>query len=174
MNEFIPGIMQRFCYDDTPSYGASKMINAINLCSRLRGLFLVLVTVLAAERGLAAEAPIPIKVVVVSMFENGKPTGDDPGEFQFWIERQKLNHELPFPLGEYPLYRNDAGLLAICTGGGITNVINNAAAAAMALHSKGRDQRCQSKPALGGKLDNSTRLCSGRAVMLPSGNIMPP
>ncbi len=38
-----------------------------------------------------------------------------------WIERQKLDRELPFPLGEYPLYGNDAGLLAICTGGGITN-----------------------------------------------------
>jgi len=77
----------------------------------------------------AAAAPIPVKVVVVAMFENGKPTGDEPGEFQFWIERQKLDREMPFPLGEYPLYRNDAGLLAICTGGGITN----AATSIMAL-----------------------------------------
>jgi purine nucleoside permease len=77
----------------------------------------------------AAAAPVPVKVVVVAMYENGKPTGDDPGEFQFWIERQKLAHEMPFPLGEYPLYMNDAGLLAICTGGGITN----AATSIMAL-----------------------------------------
>ena len=75
-----------------------------------------------------APAPIPIKVVVVSMFEKGKPTGDAPGEFQLWIERQKLK-ELPFTMGEYPLYINDAGLLAICTGGGITN----AATSVMAL-----------------------------------------
>jgi hypothetical protein len=26
--------------------------------------------------------PIPIKVVVVTMFERGADTGDDPGEFQ--------------------------------------------------------------------------------------------
>lgn len=73
-------------------------------------------------------AAIPIKVVVVSMFEKGKPTGDEPGEFQFWIERQKLK-ELPFAMGEYPIYSSDAGLLAICTGGGITN----AATSVMAL-----------------------------------------
>lgn len=75
-----------------------------------------------------AATPIPIKVVVVTMFETGKPSGDEPGEFQFWIERQKLT-PLPFPLGEYDLYVNSAGLLAICTGGGITN----AATSIMAL-----------------------------------------
>ena len=74
-------------------------------------------------------APIPIKVVVVSMFETGETTGDKPGEFQFWIERQKLDHKLDFPMGEYELRMNDAGLLAICTGGGITN----AATSIMAL-----------------------------------------
>ena len=31
--------------------------------------------------------PIAIKVVVVTMFENGEHTGDRPGEMQFWIER---------------------------------------------------------------------------------------
>ncbi|WP_295681043.1 purine nucleoside permease [uncultured Nevskia sp.] len=93
---------------------------------------LLLVATLAAcsklESKLAVTVPIPIKVVVVSMFEKGKPTGDEPGEFQFWIERQKLT-ELPFPMGEYPIYVNEAGLLAICTGGGITN----AATSVMAL-----------------------------------------
>ena len=93
---------------------------------------LLLVATLAAcskvESKLAAAVPIPVKVVVVSMFEKGKPTGDEPGEFQFWIERQKLA-ELPFPMGEYPIYVNEAGLLAICTGGGITN----AATSVMAL-----------------------------------------
>ena len=96
-------------------------MNAIIPCRRLHVLLLALLATLAAQCAMAADAPIPIKVVVVSMFENGKPTGDAPGEFQFWIERQKLSRELPFPLGEYPLYLNDAGLLAICTGGGITN-----------------------------------------------------
>ena len=69
----------------------------------------------------AQRAPIAVKVVVVTMFEIGKLTGDKPGEAQFWVEREKLDRVLPFPLGEYELRMNDAGLLLICTGGGVTN-----------------------------------------------------
>ncbi len=65
--------------------------------------------------------PIPVKVVVVSMFENGQLSGDAPGEAQLWVERQKLDRAFAFPLGEYELRMNDAGVLLICTGGGITN-----------------------------------------------------
>src|ERR1700691_3922107 len=65
--------------------------------------------------------PIPVKVVVVTMFEIGKMTGDKPGEAQFWVERDRLDRVLPFPLGEHELRMNDAGLLLICTGGGVTN-----------------------------------------------------
>src|SRR5882757_1259475 len=71
--------------------------------------------------GAAWAAPIPVKVVVVTMYEIGELTGDKPGEAQFWVERQKLDRVLPFPLGEYDLRMNDAGLLLICTGGGVTN-----------------------------------------------------
>lgn len=77
----------------------------------------------------AAAPPIPVKVVVVAMFEMGALTGDEPGEAQLWIEREKLDRVLPFPMGEYELRMNDKGLLAICTGGGITN----AATSIMAL-----------------------------------------
>jgi purine nucleoside permease len=66
-------------------------------------------------------APIPVKVVVVTMFQIGNLTDDKPGEAHLWVERQKLDHVLPFPLGEYELRMNDAGLLLICTGGGVTN-----------------------------------------------------
>lgn len=76
----------------------------------------------------------PIKVVVVSMFENGDVTGDRPGEFQLWIENKPLSTELDFPLGEYKLYMNDEGVLGICVGGGIPN----ATASIMAL---GLDER---------------------------------
>src|ERR1700674_3303460 len=54
-----------------------------------------------------AAAPIPIKVVVVSMYQIGKLTDDKPGEAHLWVERQKLNRALPFPLGEYELRIND-------------------------------------------------------------------
>ena len=73
--------------------------------------------------------PIEIKVVVVSMFEDGEITGDVPGEFQFWVERMPLDQELDFALGPYPLRLNDDGVLGICVGGGIAN----AAATIMAL-----------------------------------------
>ncbi|MDP2026027.1 purine nucleoside permease [Sulfuriferula sp.] len=86
-------------------------------------------TLVAVAHAESAAAPIPIKVVVVSMFEIGKPTGDAPGEYQFWVERQKLDHIYPFPLGEYDLRMNDQGLLGICTGGGTSN----ATASIMAL-----------------------------------------
>jgi len=91
---------------------------------------------LAALLALPAPAAerIQVKVVVVAMFEIGAATGDQPGEFQLWVERQKLDRVLPFPLGEYELRMNDRGLLAICTGGGITN----AATSIMAL---GTDSR---------------------------------
>lgn len=79
-------------------------------------------------------APIPIKVVVVSMFEYGEITGDRPGEFQFWAERLPLEQSLPFPEGEFDLRLNEDGVLGICTGGGIAN----ATASVMAL---GMDDR---------------------------------
>lgn len=86
----------------------------------------LLASLLAAVGAATAQAkppagPIAVKVVIVSMFENGKLTGDKPGEAQLWVEREKLDRVLPFPLGEYELRMNDAGMLLICTGGGVTN-----------------------------------------------------
>lgn len=81
-----------------------------------------------------AEEKIDVKVVVVSMFENGEVTGDRPGEFQLWVEGRKLNTVLDFPLGEYDLRMDENGVLAICIGGGIPN----ATASIMAL---GMDSR---------------------------------
>lgn len=61
-------------------------------------------------------APIPIKVVVVAMYEQGADTGDVPGEFQYWVEREHLDHILPFPAGYHDLRMNDQGVLGILTG----------------------------------------------------------
>lgn len=90
-------------------------------------MFAMSVTSVSAES-------IPVKVVVVSMFEHGEITGDRPGEFQFWAERMPLDKSLPFPAGEYDLRLNDDGVLGMCTGGGIPN----ATASIMAL---GMDDR---------------------------------
>ena len=62
---------------------------------------------------------MPIRVVVVSMFEIGKTTGDRPGEFQFWVERLPLDQTLDFPQGVAPLHYNaEKGVLGVVTGVG--------------------------------------------------------
>jgi len=76
--------------------------------------FLLLLTVLAA----AADGPFPVKVVVVAMFERGADTGDEPGEFQFWVERNKLDRVLAFPQGYHDLRMNHDGVLGVLTGVG--------------------------------------------------------
>jgi purine nucleoside permease len=81
----------------------------------------------------AAQAPaaerIPVRVVVVTMFERGADTGDEPGEFQYWVEREKLDQVLPFPQGNRDLRMNSRGVLGLVTGVGTAK----AAATIMAL-----------------------------------------
>ena len=61
--------------------------------------------------------PIEIKVVVIAMFEQGNDTGDVPGEYQYWVERQHLDTVLPFPQGYHDLRLNpQTGVLGILTG----------------------------------------------------------
>ena len=73
---------------------------------------------------------IPIKVVVVAMFERGNDTGDGPGEFQLWVERLPLPDSLPFPQGYRQLrINNEKGVLGMVTGVGTAK----AAASVMAL-----------------------------------------
>jgi len=76
-----------------------------------------------------AQAPVEVKVVVVTMFERGADTGDQPGEFQYWVERDGLDRIFPFTQGWRDLRMNADGLLAICTGIGTAK----AAASVMAL-----------------------------------------
>jgi purine nucleoside permease len=81
-----------------------------------------------------AQHRIPIKVVVVTMFERGADTGDEPGEFQYWVEREKLDRVYPFPQGNRDLRMNRQGVLGVVTGVGTAK----AAATIMAL---GLDRR---------------------------------
>jgi purine nucleoside permease len=78
----------------------------------------------------ARQRPIPIKVVVVTMFEIGEDTGDRPGEFQTWVEQLPLPDKIPFPQGSRDLrYNPDQQVLGIVTGVGTAR----AAASIMAL-----------------------------------------
>ncbi len=67
---------------------------------------------------LAGAPPIPIKVVIVTMFEAGADTGDRPGELQYWVERNHLDKILPFPQAYHDLRMNRDGVLAVLTGVG--------------------------------------------------------
>jgi purine nucleoside permease len=97
--------------------------------NRLAGLLLAIIGLGGATGVLAEATPIPIKVIVAAMYENGEVRGDAPGEIQFWVERLPLNRQMPFPLGESDLYLNDQGVMAVVLGGGIPN----ATASVMAL-----------------------------------------
>lgn len=77
----------------------------------------------------AAEIIRP-KVVVVAMFEMGEDTGDTPGEFQYWVEREKLDRIIPLPAAYHSVRANaDGSVIGIVTGMGNTN----AATSIMAL-----------------------------------------
>src|ERR1700751_3285476 len=73
--------------------------------------------------------PIRVKVVVVTMFERGEDTGDVPGEFQLWVEREHLDQVFALPTGYHHLRMNKDGVLGLLTGVGTAK----AAASVMAL-----------------------------------------
>jgi purine nucleoside permease len=63
------------------------------------------------------------------MFEQGADTGDTPGELQYWVERDHLDHVYPLPAAYHDVRTNGDGELAIVTGQGTAH----AAASIMAL-----------------------------------------
>ena len=52
------------------------------------------------------QKPLPVKVVIVTMFEIGEDEGDRAGEFQLWKERQGLNGQIAFPHSHHDLFYN--------------------------------------------------------------------
>lgn len=74
--------------------------------------------------------PIPVKFVVITMFEIGKDEGDKAGEFQLWKERQHLDTHFAFPNSYHDIYMNEkTGVMGIVTGIGTAH----STAALMAL-----------------------------------------
>lgn len=73
--------------------------------------------------------PIPVKVVIIAMFEVGNDTGDAPGELQYWVERDHLDRVYPMPDAYHSVRMNDQGEMAILTGAGTAH----AAATVMAV-----------------------------------------
>jgi purine nucleoside permease len=78
----------------------------------------------------AQAKPWPIRAVIVTTFEIGADTGDIPGEFQFWVEREHLDEVLDFPGGTHPIRTNrEHTVLGIVSG----TTLVNATASMMAL-----------------------------------------
>jgi len=95
--------------------------------------FLALVAALAGAAPAGAEAPIPVKVVVVTTFdekyEDPQDTGEANGEASRWIERLGLRQVLPLPGAFRPVHMNSDGVVEIMTG----MATARAAASTMAL-----------------------------------------
>src|SRR5512135_1970399 len=70
-------------------------------------------------------ALIPVKVVVVTMFERGADIGDAPGEFQNWVEHEKLDQVIDFPQGFHDLRMRANGVLGTVTGVGTARAAAN-------------------------------------------------
>ena len=78
----------------------------------------------------ALGAPLKVKVVVVTMFEVGADTGDVPGEFQLWFEREELTTRYALPAAYHDAMVNEAtGVVGVVTGVGTAH----AASSVMAL-----------------------------------------
>jgi purine nucleoside permease len=82
----------------------------------------------AATFANAAEK-IPVKVVVVTMFEPGADLGDAPGEYQLWVQREHLDRVIEIPGAYHHARLNEDGVLGIVTGVGAVK----ASATVMAL-----------------------------------------
>jgi purine nucleoside permease len=95
----------------------------------LRSLIAYALLITVAATACAKPHPIPVKVVVVAMFEVGQDTGDKPGELQYWVERDHLDRIYTLPAGYHAVRMNDVGEMAVLTGQGTAN----AAATVMAV-----------------------------------------
>jgi purine nucleoside permease len=77
-----------------------------------------------------AAKPWPIRAVIVATFEVGADTGDVPGEFQLWVERENLTEVVDFPGGVRPMRTNpEHTVLGMVSG----TTLVNATASTMAL-----------------------------------------
>lgn len=91
----------------------------------LRLLLVFPLPALCADLAPPAEPPLPVKVVIVSMFQDeGRP-----GERRLWQERLHLDQRIALPAADSDVWTDGKGVLVYTTGMGVSN----AAASTMAL-----------------------------------------
>jgi purine nucleoside permease len=103
---------------------------------RIAPILLLAFTLPALAHAQSPQKPWPIRAVVIATFEVGNDTGDTPGEYQFWVEREHLDEVLDFPggpslpPGQHALRTNqDHTVLGMLSG----TTLVNATASMMAL-----------------------------------------
>jgi purine nucleoside permease len=115
--EIPPSIVRVPNHNRVNRVAVAYYANMLNRFGSLSALLLIVFTMhglrLTAESG-----PIPVKVVVVAMFEVGEDTGDMPGELQYWVERDHLDRVFPLPAGYHAVRMNGEGEMAVLTGQG--------------------------------------------------------
>ena len=93
----------------------------------LKALCLAVAVIGGACAGVNAPAqapspgPVVVRVVVITTFEIGADTGDAPGEFQFWRERQHLDTRFAFAHHHDLFMNTGTGVLGMVTGEGTAN-----------------------------------------------------
>jgi purine nucleoside permease len=84
---------------------------------RFRSAWILFAAGLAAAAAPVLRAdPMPVKVAVVVTFEVGKDTGDQPGEFQFWAEREKWPIRIQVPGVDHPVLTDGKGTIGVVAG----------------------------------------------------------
>lgn len=102
----------------------------IRFVESLSALCLLALATLALAQDAPSTRPWPVRAVIVTTFEIGNDTGDIPGEFQLWVEREHLDETVAFPGGTHPLRTNhEHTVLGMVSG----TTLVNATASMMAL-----------------------------------------
>ncbi|AQS88044.1 purine nucleoside transporter [Neoasaia chiangmaiensis NBRC 101099] len=80
---------------------------------------------LTAPVAWSAPAPLAPRVIVVAGWENGADTGDAPGEYQDWVEREHLDTVVPVRGGpDKPILRRNAeGVYGLVLRNGATDLM---------------------------------------------------
>jgi purine nucleoside permease len=106
-------------------YRAIEPPNRARISSLARGLVRTLILSVCCAGLLNAQntapakasmAPIHVKVVVVAMFQDGEDTGNTPGEYHLWVQREHLDQVFPLPAGYHNVRMNKDGVLGLLTG----------------------------------------------------------
>ena len=94
------------------------MIRAWGRRLKSLGLCALAALSLAATPAAAREpAPLAIRVVIVTTWEDIRQGRDEGGELHAWLTRWPMTTQIPFPIGEHPLaYDPKRHVLAVLTG----------------------------------------------------------